>query len=216
MNPLIFLDVDGVLNTLKWNTQAAKLHPDVQALLSNDDPRLTTDFSIDTWAHMVDPARVDHVQRIAELTGADIVISSSWRLHHELDELREMLGEKGLAADVIGRTPTFSLANTAAYYDNIRGLEIEQWLLQNISLAGLVDQRLIILDDEKDMGRLRSHLIQTNWTGGGLLQKHIAKAQRVMNTVPAGKKIAEQPNPAWRRDAAIKLYGEDYIVALEA
>lgn len=208
MQPLIFLDVDGVLNTLGWNKKAAKKYPDVAALLAN--PLLAFNSDIDTWAHMIDPVRVARVQTIADQTGAGIVISSSWRERHELRDLREMFLNKGLTAEIVGATPLDAYYHNAPAGDSMRGMEIEQWLLRYIPRNCLAEQRFVILDDENDMGRLRSHLIQTSWYKGGLMDKHVRKAVRVLQSdPPGGFKVATEPNKFWSSQSFAKLYREN-------
>lgn len=61
MNKVIFLDIDGVLNTKWWYTQ-----------MNRNTPK-------DKYGYAFDPKAVANLRRIVEETGADIVISSSWK-----------------------------------------------------------------------------------------------------------------------------------------
>lgn len=77
--PVIFLDVDGVINT----------------------PR--------TWGKRrengMQPELVAKVERICWETGAAVVISSTWRKSYEFSELVGFLRVNGLTAKVLGVTP---------------------------------------------------------------------------------------------------------------
>ena len=59
MKKVIFLDIDGVLNTSRWHNQveSSKLQ--------------------DEYGYLFDPVAVANLAKIIEETGADIVISSS-------------------------------------------------------------------------------------------------------------------------------------------
>jgi hypothetical protein len=78
---LIFLDVDGVLNTMKSITQAQDIHH-------------------------IEPSCLNNLKRIVDETDAQIVISSSWRFHADgMDVLYSKLESVGLKNRVIGSTP---------------------------------------------------------------------------------------------------------------
>ena len=82
---ILFLDIDGVLNSAKWYARQRN--------------------GLDDLAHF-DPTLVRRVDEIAGRTGAAVVISSAWRLSHPLDELRTLLRRAGLVrAPMIGETP---------------------------------------------------------------------------------------------------------------
>lgn len=61
MRKIIFLDIDGVLNTKYWYNQ-----------MSRSTPK-------DKYGYAFDPNAVANLKRIIDETGADIVISSSWK-----------------------------------------------------------------------------------------------------------------------------------------
>lgn len=95
---VIFLDVDGVLNSHAW----FKGHGHDRGL-----------------GHL-DPEACARMQRLVERTDARIVVSSTWRLLHKLNALRSMFRARGLTGAVIGATP--------AHPRDVRGVEIQQWL----------------------------------------------------------------------------------------
>ena len=61
MRKILFLDLDGVLNTARWHRQA-----DRHAMQ-------------DEYGYKFDPSAVTNLKKILDETGADIVISSSWK-----------------------------------------------------------------------------------------------------------------------------------------
>lgn len=118
---IIFLDFDGVLNTEQY-----------QARLVMDG-----DLTKDAWGPLFDPRAVGNLHKIVEATGADIVISSSWRYIHRLGSLRMMWEIRELPGDILDTLPC-----GASYIS--RGEEIECWLSQH-------DQsNYIIIDDLND------------------------------------------------------------------
>jgi hypothetical protein len=110
MRKIIFLDIDGVLNVIPQGH--------------------------DKFGGIFHPHLVDNLTNIIKQTGADIVISSSWRMNG-LIELRAMWKERKLPGELVGVTPIL--------YKHVRGAEIEQWLQQNFC------DKYVIIDDDIDM-----------------------------------------------------------------
>lgn len=135
MRKIIFLDIDGVLNTERWHCQTA----------SNELQ--------DEYGYKFDPVAVTNLSKIIEETGADIVISSSWKFMG-LSKMRKMWKDRKLPGNVIGITPnTVSdefLLNVDL--DNmdimaIRGQEVKGWLMLNKNEI----TNYVILDDMNDI-----------------------------------------------------------------
>lgn len=133
MKRVIFLDVDGVLNSLQYFKKCRS------SGVKSDD--------IDNECVMI-------LKTIVDRSGADIVLSSTWRRIPQLrDQLVERLAMYGLS--IIGDTPII--------FDKERGDEIKQWLDGHPEY-----ESFIILDDDSDMGPLLEHLVQTSYYMGGL------------------------------------------------
>lgn len=103
---VVFLDIDGVLNSGTWFEQL-------------DEER---------WDDLdyFDPVCVERVDRICRETGASVVISSSWRKSRTLDEITSLLQRRGFTGNVIGITPTLGVG-----ISGIRGKEILRWVREN-------------------------------------------------------------------------------------
>ena len=135
MRKVLFLDIDGVLNTKWWYTQMDKNTPK------------------DKYGYAFDPIAVANLKKILDETGADIVISSSWTCMG-LSQLEEMWEERGLPGKIIGITPN-SVSDELllnADIDNmelfhIRGTEIREWLMKNSKSVS----NYAILDDMDNM-----------------------------------------------------------------
>lgn len=118
---IIFLDFDGVLNTEQYHAQLAV----------DGKP------SKDTWGPLFDPRAVANLRAIIDSTGADIVISSSWRYIHRLGSLRMMWEVRELPGEISDTLPC------GAQYIS-RGEDIECWLDRH----GRPDY--VIIDDVDD------------------------------------------------------------------
>ena len=138
---VLFLDIDGVLNTKYWYTQMDKTTPK------------------DKYGYAFDPNAVANLKKILDETGADIVISSSWKCMG-LSQLEEMWEERSLPGKIIGITPN-SVSDELllnADIDNmepfhIRGTEIREWLRKNskhVSHYAILDDMDNVLPEQQD------------------------------------------------------------------
>lgn len=152
---IIFLDIDGVLNSRQWMEEFHAQHPTEHRFMQE----------------RFDEKAVARLQRLVEATDAKIVISSTWRLLHSLSDIRGLLNQHGFKGDVIDKTPRIP--------DGVRGGEIETWLSQRNSFLGDVDS-FVILDDDDDMEPLMDKLVQTNFEFG-LQDEHVEKAIEMLN-----------------------------------
>lgn len=149
---IIFLDIDGVLNSCWFMERLAPPH------MALDMPD-------------VDLENVKYLNAIIRATGAKVVLSSSWRKIRELKDVADYLTVNcGLRADIIDKTP-----NLFAQHKQ-RGDEIAEWLDDHPEVESFV-----ILDDDQDMGELMPRLVWTGleapiqeWRG--LTEKHVELA----------------------------------------
>lgn len=125
---ILFLDFDGVLN-------------------SDDFLRgVTTSMRCD---NALDPTCVARANRLVKEAGAEVVISSNWRTHFALHELRFGLSQLGFTGRIIGITPIMHCH---------RGAEIQVWMTAH----ECAPDRMVILDDNVDMLHLAPRLVQTS------------------------------------------------------
>jgi hypothetical protein len=132
---VLFLDVDGVLNCLA------------------------------TWRTCDDMLDADCCRRLfalLDLTGAKVVLSSSWR---GMPGLEARLARAGIMDHVVGRTPHISDPD-----DSRRGREIADWLASHPTPP----TRYAIVDDDSDMlPEQQPFFVQTDFQNGGLMDEHV-------------------------------------------
>jgi len=147
MSKVIFLDIDGVLNTGWWYSQ-----------MDRNTPK-------DKYGYAFDPISVANLKKILDETGAEIVISSSWK-SFGLTELETMWHDRGLPGRLIGITPNTVSDELLLNADldhmelfSIRGMEIKEWLDKH----GKKVSHYVIIDDMDNMlPEQKPHFVQTN------------------------------------------------------
>lgn len=138
---LIFLDMDGVMNS----TQSSRMH----WVLNN---RETVMLGFD---HICPIAASNLDWLLERAPDAKIVISSTWRLHYEIEEWHEKMQKlcPAIVGRVIDKTP--SIARERLSQPVPRGHEIYKWLEDNNHLS----TPYVIFDDDKDMAKVENHFI---------------------------------------------------------
>lgn len=136
---VIFLDFDGVLNSVEWHRQ------NIEGGKGNGWPE-----------RHIDPAAVAVLNEVIEKTGAYVVVSSTWRIGAQRVWLQEQLAAHGFKGIVLNSTPIIREAG------KVRGHEIQQWLDQAACFPhgrlGPVTH-FVILDDDTDMAHLADKLV---------------------------------------------------------
>lgn len=162
MTKIIFLDIDGVLNTVE--TQTDIYTKGIRLPGSVNPNELYPEFDLES---------VSNLNYIIRQTGAKIVISSMWRtLFEHYSYLAEYLQFRGVVGEVIGITPNHQNPGTYG-----RGGEIQAWLDENPDQQV---EKFVILDDCDDMDHLMSYLVQTNFSEG-IAKRHADRAIEMLN-----------------------------------
>ena len=127
---ILFLDFDGVLNSVKW---------------MRENPDMANSMFLASVESKLDKNAVALLNDVLAKTGAYVVISSTWRKCMSLVEIKEVLYNNGFTGKVVGATPRFA-KNGSSH----RGDEIQEWLD-----TGYIDvEKFVIVDDNSDdMGR---------------------------------------------------------------
>lgn len=160
MRKIIFLDIDGVLNSADYldHTKHCNGYSDIN------------------------PKKVKLLKKIVDRTGAEIVLSSTWRdlgkrknepEHPMYTYLTDTLKEYGM--EIIDHTP---------YIGQDRPKEIRAWLDNQQDK----DIQFVSLDDDfpkhkYDEAGIGYCLVRTSFyeKDGGLRQEHVEKAVRILN-----------------------------------
>lgn len=141
---IIFLDIDGVLNSTEYfrNAPDSYLFSDPEINLDNYQTR------VQEWSKDIDEKAVKVLNKIIEKTGAKIVLSSAWR-NSRWEEIEDILNLKGFEyLPLLDRTPTLD------WDSSVRGNEILFWIKHNaqyVQEPHYKYKNYLILDDSTDM-----------------------------------------------------------------
>ncbi len=141
---IIFLDIDGVLNSEKWFLDNPHImHPDDN----------------------IDKNAVQHLNKICKETDAKIVISSTWRLSRTVEKMKDVLKNHGFQGEILNFTPDIAKVDWI-----VRGNEIEKWICDwawKFDCFSHDFKSYVIIDDDDDMlvSQL-PHFFQTDFKTG--------------------------------------------------
>lgn len=134
--PIIFLDFDGVVETIYWE----------------QDENGVWNYNVHKYGReqLNNKQAIGWLNELYSKVPYDIVVSSSWRIGMTIEELQNLITNSGFNPDikVVGVTPVLHLQ---------RGQEIQAWL-DTVSFAG----KFIIIDDDSDMCHLLPLLVRTD------------------------------------------------------
>ena len=108
-SPVLFLDIDGVLSSEEHASRYTMGEWEKLAYLERH----------------IDSKAVELINYICSETNADIVISSTWRYGRTVEQLQEVLNQRGCTFKVIDKTPEHDI--------RYRGYEIDAWISKNRS-----------------------------------------------------------------------------------
>lgn len=160
---VIFLDVDGVLNSEEtqhdWHLRTGG-----NGFGGFFPPEKEIDKSDTKWGEGL----VSRVRRIVEATGAEIVISSTWRHHYNVEKFKEMFKLYDWDAPVIDMTPK-------GYRG--RGLEVNGWLSEH---KDEVKSYVIIDDVDQFLSDQKPRYVQTTMMCG-ITEENAERAIKILN-----------------------------------
>lgn len=169
MERFIFLDFDGVLNTGRYQRE-------LQA---------RGEMGRDAFGPRFDPQAIDALRMLLDRSGAQLVITSSWRTAG-LATMRDLWQSRSLPGVVADITPFYMYGAYRTspqdepfmgFTPGCRGLEIAEWLARHAE----PDVSYVILDDEGDfLLRQASRLVRIN-PETGLTPADARKAMSILN-----------------------------------
>lgn len=148
--PVIFLDIDGVMNNEKF------CRGNVNARMDDH-----TCF---------DPKSVAALAEILAKSGARLVLSSMWRYYNTLAQMEVFLELCGLKVEFLDRTPLSAR-------DSRRGHEIAEWLEEHpeVKTYVILDDDVDISECEA----VANQWIKTSWFVG-LQKEHVPQALKLL------------------------------------
>jgi hypothetical protein len=163
---IIFLDNDGVMClSTEWGGLMKKIkkwklnNPDSEGYVN--DPKIPAHIKMDNF----NSKAVKVLNEILELTDAEIVVSSDWKLHCNLEQLKDMFREYGVIKSPIDVTPNEILKDMSDLENN-RVSEINSWLNNHPDVTHWV------AIDDLDLGEL-SNFVHTKKSNEGIKQSGI-------------------------------------------
>ncbi len=154
---VIFLDIDGVLvtrNSIKYQY---------------------LNFPDDTNIHFSKKA-VKNLNKLVRLTKAKIVISSTWRLFHSLEELQNIFKEQKIKGEIISTT---SVEKATIEEDIPRGQKITDWLKEHNNI-----EQYVIIDDDVRADCIEFHpfnCVETSYKRGFSPEDRLNEALAILN-----------------------------------
>jgi len=122
---VIFLDNDGVIClSNNWGGRSKKMQKYHKANPEWD--RMYKSAPIDVRFDNFDKKAVKVLNSILEETGAEIVVSSDWKKHANLEELGDYYESQGIIKRPIAFTPSFIGCEKPEGFEWVRSLQYEQ------------------------------------------------------------------------------------------
>lgn len=164
---IIFLDIDGVLNFEEHYKEKKKVLR--KQVKTEEITRM------DYYRKQINLDALRRIEILCDLTGAQIVISSTWRKNKKLEEFNEIFRYVGLKKDlpIIGMTDVMNFSGEDTEFSVPRGCEIKKWLYEkgfyhvnwskeeqlNIMSKSQIENYLILDDDSDFLYSQRNHFV---------------------------------------------------------
>ena len=144
---VIFLDNDGVI--CLSNNWGSRFKKQKRAYIKENVRPIHNEIPVNLRFDNFDRKAVNTLNRILSETGAEIVVSSDWKLHATLEELQQYYEDQGICKSPIAVTPKLkdfdesaaALFEWRGWLERARCLEIQEWLKRNEI------QRWVAVDD---------------------------------------------------------------------
>ena len=139
---IIFSDIDGVLNSDIW--------------YSGDTIKMKNGLG----KHF-DPRCIRLLNKVITNTKSKIVLTSTWRLNHSIEELKELLKQVDFNGEVIGLTPDLKEKDE----NFVGGNEILKWCRDHEEIIGSSYKSYtsyVIVDDNTDIYWQKDNYVQVD------------------------------------------------------
>ena len=177
---VIFLDNDGVICLHNnWGGRQKKWSK-YRSTNPESSPNLK-DAPVEIRFDDFDKKAIKILNQILEKTGAEIVVSSDWKLHATLDELGDYYGAQGIVKRPIAVTPnlddfdrtTNELFMWKGWFEKKRILEIQQYLEMHPEVEKWVAVDDLDMSPEANGGYGLEHFVLTPRSTEGIKQQGI-------------------------------------------
>lgn len=161
---VIFLDIDGVLNSDQYmSSESYKLECE-QAGITNH-----LSYDVVSKAHHlhIDPNAISLLNNLIANTGAQVILSSTWRLRYNIQEMNALLKMRGALFEILTYTPTTR---------SCRDYEVKSLLL---SIKGI--DKFVIFDDLEIFPSFPNEYIHIS-VKVGLTEIDISKALTILQS----------------------------------
>jgi hypothetical protein len=154
---ILFLDNDGVIClSSQWGGRDKKMKKFIKQTGISEIKLMPAHIRLDSF----DKKSVKVLNEVIEKTGAEIVVSSDWKLHATLEELQELYLENGVIKAPIATTEnmkdfdpeTNGLFCWKGWIERIRVVEIEKYLKENLQVTHWVAIDDLFLGKHTDDG----------------------------------------------------------------
>ncbi|TYP93998.1 hypothetical protein LX73_1716 [Fodinibius salinus] len=154
---IIFLDIDGVLNT-RNHLKRQKIK---SGKVTNKD-----------W----DPTACKYISMLCEHYNARIVITSTWRHEYTVKQLEEFFESNNISPNFV-KDVTSSYAPQPDEKNYCRGHEVKYWLQNNSSKKA----SYVIIDDEATfLETQQEHLVKVDKNKGFSTKEAVTKASNIL------------------------------------
>ena len=160
-NKILFLDNDGVICLANnWGSRVKKRKKDKISLVMND-PDVEPKYRFDYF----DKKAVKVLNQVLEETGAEIVVSSDWRLYATLEELGDYYLSEGIIKKPIAFTKRYIGCDKPdefewvrrTMYEQQRCIEVRQYLIDHPEVTHWV------CIDDLELGERDTHDREQKW-----------------------------------------------------
>ncbi len=155
---IIFLDIDGVLNNDTGEADCEKC----------ENNKCRVDPKFHDFSDVPCEKCIKNLNKILKETGAEVVLSSTWRIIHNRLSIMYILFLSGMC-------PAYIEDYTPIMHGETRGTEIAAWLKEHPET-----KRFIIIDDDSDMENLMDHLVHID-SEVGLTEGKADEAIKMLN-----------------------------------
>jgi len=153
MNNVIFLDIDGCINTYQSNKLPGKY---IESVFLNSP----------IYVNELDKKCIENFNKIIFHTNANIVISSTWRIEFVengcFNLLIDYLHSQGLKGKIVSYTPIMDnkIANSFLFQTKTRAEEIKQYIQDHQT------ENYVVIDDDTTCIDYSPNWIQTYFEDG--------------------------------------------------